>query len=81
MFPKRGEKRLDAIGLLEQVEPGKWVRHALEVEACDHLTCAAGDLAGAGRPDLVIGNYIRGDKPGSGVTVWRNTTPKRPAAK
>jgi hypothetical protein len=79
-FPQRGPQRLDAVVLLEQVAPGQFVRHTLEVEACDHLSCAAGDLSGAGRPDLVVGNYVFGGRPGDGLTVWRNTTEKRVGA-
>src|SRR5262249_9237960 len=47
-FPQRVPLGLEAVVLLEQVAPGKFVRHALEVEVCDHLTCAAGDLDGNG---------------------------------
>ncbi|HEV3116368.1 MAG TPA: FG-GAP repeat protein, partial [Gemmataceae bacterium] len=53
---------------------------ALETETCDHLTCAAGDLHGDGRPDLVIGNFLRGGRPGDALTVWRNIT-KKPVGK
>ncbi len=79
-FPQRAELGLEAVVLLEQVAPGKFVRHALELETCDHLTCAAGDLHGDGRPDLVIGNYIRKGGPGNGVTIWRNVNDKRVGA-
>jgi hypothetical protein len=76
-FPQRAPLKLDAVVLLEQVAPGKFVRHALESQTCDHLTCAAGDLEGRGRPDLVIGDYVRGGGPGNALTIWRNTTAKR----
>jgi hypothetical protein len=79
-FPQRATLGLDSVVLLEQITPGKFVRHALETEACDHLTCAAGDIKGDGRPDLVIGNYVRGGRPGNAVTILRNATEKRATA-
>ena len=75
-FPQRASLALDAVVMLEQVGPGKFERRVLEIESCDHLACAAGDLHGTGRPDLVTGNYFRGGPPGGAapvsVTVWRN---------
>jgi hypothetical protein len=79
-FPQRALLRLPSVVLLEQVSRGKFVQHTLEVETCDHLACAAADLEGTGRPDLVVGNYLRGSRPGSTVTIWRNTTEKRVGA-
>jgi hypothetical protein len=79
-FSQRVSQKLDAVVLLEQIAPGKFVRHALEVETCDHLTCAAGDLDGAGRADLVVGNFIPGGQKGDVLTIWRNITEKRVGA-
>jgi hypothetical protein len=76
-FPQRVPQRLESVVLLEQVAPGKFVRHALESQTCDHLACAAGDLDGDGRPELVVGDFVPGGRPGGGVAVWHNTTEKR----
>lgn len=78
-FPQRKEKRLESVVLLEQVARGEFVRHTLETTTCDHLTCAAGDVDGDGRPDLVIGNVMYTGKADDAVTIWRNTTPRRKA--
>ncbi len=71
-FPQRAKLQLDSVVLLEQVAPGKFVRHALETVACDHLTCAVGDLYGDGRPALVTGNFFPGQRQGDLITVWKN---------
>jgi hypothetical protein len=76
-FPQRVPMQLESVVLLEQVSPGKFVRHVLESELCDHLACAAGDVDGDGRPDLIIGNFVRGGRPGDCLMIWRNITEKR----
>jgi hypothetical protein len=75
-FPERRNLRLDSVVLLEQTTKGNFVRHALETELCDHLSCAAGEVTGSGRPDLVIGNFLRGGPPASALTLLRNRTEK-----
>jgi len=80
-FPQRAPpNHVDAVGLLTQIEPGKFVHRAIEEANCDHLTCAAGDLDGDGLPDLVVGNYVRGGGPGDSITIWWNKSGK-PAPK
>jgi hypothetical protein len=73
-FPRREELRLDSVVLLEQTAPGRFVRHPLEAGACDHFTCAAGDLFGDGAAHLVTGNFrfVETGKPGPAVTLWQN---------
>jgi hypothetical protein len=83
----RRERELDAAILLEQVAPGRFVRHSLETIYCVHPSCDLGDYDADGKPDLVIANsLIRGhsdesdDDPdpteepsgAEGVVLWRN---------
>jgi hypothetical protein len=70
-FPKRGELKLDSILLLEQDKPGNFACHSLERVACDHVTCAVGDLYGAGRLDLVVGDFAQ-SKLEHSITIWKN---------
>jgi hypothetical protein len=58
--------------LLEQANPGRFVRHAIQTVSCDYAACAAGDVDGDGRPDLVTGCFSRGERGGAAVIVWRN---------
>jgi hypothetical protein len=69
-FPERGKRKADAVVVLEQTSPGKWERHSLGSIDGDHTTCAAGDLYGTGRVDLVVGNFssVATDHP---VTIHR----------
>lgn len=85
-FPQRkAQEGTDAVILLEQVEPGVFRRHSLDVETCDHVTCAVGDLDGTGQLDLIIGQFssYTVDAP---VTIWKHAggtarlSPDRPGA-
>jgi hypothetical protein len=73
-FPQRDKLQLDSIILLEQIGPGKYERHTLETSACDHFTCAVGDLFGDGIPHLVTGSFGFSEdrKIEGGVTIWHN---------
>jgi hypothetical protein len=68
-FPNREERKLDAVILLEQTAPNEFVRPVLKAGACDHVSCALGDVTGSGLPDLVVGHFGIGGGP---VTVGRN---------
>jgi hypothetical protein len=71
-FPQRKEKNLDSLLYLEQIAPGRFVRHSLETASCDHLTCAAGDLQGRKTIDLVTGNFSTGPGDYAAITIWKN---------
>jgi hypothetical protein len=49
---------LDAVILLEQTAPGRFLRHSLETVTCDHTTCDLGDFDADGKLDLVTGNLL-----------------------
>jgi hypothetical protein len=50
--------KLDALIVLEQVAPGRFVRHGLETVTCDHAACDLGDFDADGKVDLVTGNFF-----------------------
>jgi hypothetical protein len=70
-FPARGQRKADAIIILEQSAPGRFERHTLASIDCDHVTCAIGDVYGTGHLDIVVGNFnsVSTDHP---VTIWKN---------
>jgi hypothetical protein len=76
-FPQRREKNLDGVIYLEQTAPGRFVRHALKAGgACDHVSCAVGDVYGTGRLDLVAGHFST-DRGEPALTIWRNLGPEK----
>ena len=77
-FPERETLHPDSFIVLRQTGPAQFERHALEHTSCDHVTCAAGDLYGTGRMDLVVGNFSP-HRPMPAITIWRNKG--RPAGK
>ena len=56
---------LDALVVLEQVAPGRFVSHSLESVTCDHATCDLSDFDADGKIDLVTGNFLMPESPGS----------------
>ena len=70
-FPERAARKTDAVVLFEQVAPGKFERHALATATCDAVVCAAADLYGSGRVDLVVGNF-GSTTTNHPVTIWKN---------
>jgi hypothetical protein len=56
--PLRSRMELDSVILLEQTEPGRFVRHSLETVTNDHATCDLGDFDEDGEVDLLLGNFV-----------------------
>jgi hypothetical protein len=75
-YPQRESEKLDAVIYLEQTAPGKFERHTLATGSCDHVTCAAGDIFGSGKIDLVTGHFMA-PQPAHSVTIWENQGPQR----
>lgn len=68
--PQRARLKLGSLVSLQQRAPGHFVPHPLETSACDHFSCAACDLDGNGRPDLVVGNFFVGGPPAEAIVIW-----------
>jgi hypothetical protein len=73
-FPDRESLRLPSVALFEQTENGRFKTHVLEVGACDHFTCTAGDWDGDGRIDFAVGNFSwkRSQPFGDAARLWKN---------
>lgn len=67
--------KLASVVWLEQTTVGEFVPHVLELDHCDHATCAVLDADGDGRLDIVVGHFHwTGDAPRL-LTVYRNKGP------
>jgi hypothetical protein len=73
-YPQRQALNLDAVVLLEQVAPGKFVRYPLQAGTCDHFSCAVGDLEGNGVQHLVTGVFTLTETRAvdDALVIWRN---------
>jgi hypothetical protein len=70
-FPDRTSQKLDAVIVLEQTAPGVFARHTVEVENCDHVSCALGDIFGSGKLDVVTGNFTTQPLKHA-ITIWKD---------
>jgi hypothetical protein len=76
-FTERDRLKQDAFIVLRRTGQDAFERHSLEDTACDHVTCAAGDLCGTGRADVVVGNFSP-RKAMPAITIWKNLGPAAP---
>ena len=69
-------KQIASIVLLEQVAPGRFVRHTLERGLACHAAVVVGDFNGDGRLDFAVGTHMAGlnarDLGRTWLTVWWN---------
>ncbi|MEK6257576.1 MAG: VCBS repeat-containing protein [Planctomycetota bacterium] len=65
--------KLHSLIWLEQREPGKFIRHAIETANCVHATLELADFDGDGDLDIATGSFRdRGSVEQSAVTLWWN---------
>jgi hypothetical protein len=69
-------RQFASIVLLEQVSPGRFVRHTLERGLLCHAAVVAGDFNGDGRLDFAVGTHVMGlrarELGRAWLTVWWN---------
>ncbi len=69
-------RQFASIVLLEQVSPGRFVRHTLERGLACHAALVVGDFNGDGRLDFAVGTHLTGFNASelgrTCLTVWWN---------
>ena len=57
-----GQGAYDSVCWWEQRENLQFVRHSIERDTCSHAACAAADIDGDGRLDLIVGQWLAADQ-------------------
>jgi hypothetical protein len=75
-----GPERFDAVCWLEQIAPGRFERHTLELSTCDHAALSVADFDDDGDMDMAVGNFYLEDTNDAtappALTIWWNETPR-----
>jgi hypothetical protein len=69
--------RLASLVWLEQVKPGVFERHTLEMGSPYHATLDLADYNRDGRPDILVGWFSFGKPLPSAIDLWENVSKKR----
>ncbi len=71
-------KTYDSVCWWEQKENLEFVRHSVERDRCLHSSCAAHDMDGDGRPELIVGEWAEGKTSASFRIFWNRASTERP---
>jgi len=72
-------KNYDSVCWWEQKENLEFVRHSIEQNRCLHSSCAAHDLDGDGRPELIVGEWAEGKTSASLRIFWNHVSTEKKA--
>jgi hypothetical protein len=68
----------DSVVWWEQQADLKFVRHSVERDRCLHSSCAAHDIDGDGRPELIVGEWADATSPASLRIFWNREAKELP---
>lgn len=73
-----GKGAYDSICWWEQREQLQFVRHSIQRDTCSHAACAAADIDGDGRLDLIVGQWLAKNR--TAIRVFFNKPANPPSA-
>ena len=73
-----GKGAYDSVCWWEQRENLQFVRHSIQRDTCSHAACAAADINGDGRLDLIVGQWLAADQ--TAIRVFFNQPANMPSS-
>ena len=73
LLAQQADTTFESLIWLEQISPGKFDRHTLEVGKCHHAALEMADFDNDGDLDLAVPNFSTdGASPGPVMSIWWN---------